>query len=152
MHLPVNHPLRRFYRVFAGLIGLYVLVFGVVGFIQTRGMDFFANDGEWVLGLTTNPAFSLLSVATGLLLLVALLVGRNLDHILNIVAGAVFLFAGIAMLLLLRTDLNFLAFTVTNCVVSFLFGLLVLTAGLYGKVGPSDVAVAEDEFRHGATR
>jgi hypothetical protein len=152
MHLPVNHPLRRFYRVLAGLIGLYVLLFGVIGFVRTRGTEFFANQGEWVLGLSTNPAFSLLSVATGLLLLAALLVGRNLDHVLNIVAGAVFLFAGIAMLLLLRTDLNFLAFTVTNCVVSFVFGLVVLTAGLYGKVGPADVAVAEDEFRHGAIR
>ncbi|HEX6076623.1 MAG TPA: DUF4383 domain-containing protein [Micromonosporaceae bacterium] len=152
MHLPVNHPLRRFYRVLAGLIGLYVLLFGVIGFVRTRGTEFFANQGEWVLGLSTNPAFSLLSVATGLLLLAALLVGRNLDHVLNIMAGAVFLFAGIAMLLLLRTDLNFLAFTVTNCVVSFVFGLVVLTAGLYGKVGPADVAVAEDEFRHGAVR
>jgi hypothetical protein len=152
MHLPVNHPLRRFYRSLAGLIGLYVLIFGVVGFLRTQDLEFFANQGEWVLGLSANPAFSLLSVVTGLLLLVALLAGRNLDHFLNIVVGVVFLAAGIAMLLLLRTDLNFLAFTVTNCIVSFGFGLVVLTAGLYGKVGPADVATAEDEFRHGATR
>jgi hypothetical protein len=152
MHLPVNHPLRRFYRVLAGLIGLYVLVFGIFGFLRTRDLDFFANQGEGVLGLSTNPAFSLLSVATGLILLAALLVGRNLDHFLNIVAGTVFLTAGLAMLLLLRTDLNLLAFTMTNCVVSFVFGLVVLAAGLYGKVGPTDAATAEDEFRHGATR
>lgn len=150
MHLPVNHPMRQFYRVLAGLVGLYVLVFGVLGFLRTQGMDFFAIKGEWVLGLTANPAFAILSVITGLLLVVGLVIGRNLDHLLNLVAGSIFLFAGLAMMTLLRTDLNILGFTMTNCVVSFIFGTAVLAAGLYGKVGPREVALAEDEFRHGA--
>ncbi|MGH3714097.1 MAG: DUF4383 domain-containing protein [Micromonosporaceae bacterium] len=152
MHLPVNHPLRPLYRTMAGLIGLYVLVFGVVGFLRTQGMEFFANKGQWVLGLTTNPAFAILSVITGLLLLAGVLLGRNVDHFLNIVAGGIFLTAGMAMMALLRTDLNFLGFTMTNCVVSFIFGTAVLAAGLYGKVGSPELAAAEDEFRHGAHR
>lgn len=152
MHLPVNHPLRQLYRVLAGLVGLYVLLFGVLGFVRTQGMDFFATKGEWVLGLTTNPAFSILSVITGIILVVALVIGRNIDHFLNLVAGSIFMAAGLAMLALLRTDLNFLGFTMTNVIVSFIFGTVVLAAGLYGKVAPRDVQVAEEEFRHGATR
>ena len=46
--------------------GLYMLVFGVVGFVQTSADDFFTQDkAEWVLGLRTNPAFSLLSLVAG---------------------------------------------------------------------------------------
>ena len=30
-HFPVNHPARPLYRVLAGLVGVYILVFGVVG-------------------------------------------------------------------------------------------------------------------------
>lgn len=152
MHLPVNHPLRPLYRVLAGLIGVYVLVFGVLGFFRTSGMEFFANKGEWVLGLTANPAFAVLSVITGLLLLAGVVIGRNLDHFMNIIGGSVFLLAGMAMMALLRTDLNFLGFTMTNCVVSFVFGTALLAAGLYGKVGSRETAAAEEEFRHGATR
>lgn len=152
MHLPVNHPMRPLYRALAGLIGLYVLVFGVLGFLRTQGMEFFANKGEWVLGLTTNPAFAVLSVLTGLLLLAGVVIGRNIDHIIDIVGGSIFLVAGMAMMTLLRTDLNFLGFTMTNCVVSFIFGTVLLAAGLYGKVGSREAAAAEDEFRHGAVR
>jgi hypothetical protein len=152
MHLPINHPLRPLYRALAGLIGVYVLVFGVVGFFRTQGMDVFANKGEWVLGLTTNPAFSVLSVVNGLILVAAVLIGRNLYHLLSLVAGSVFMAAGLAMLVLLRTDLNFLGFTMTNCIVSFVFGTVVLAAGLYGRVGSVAEVAAEDEFRHGATR
>ena len=30
-HFPVNHPLRPLYRTLAGLVGAYLLVFGIVG-------------------------------------------------------------------------------------------------------------------------
>jgi predicted PurR-regulated permease PerM len=32
-HTPVNHPLRPFYRVLSGLVGLYVVLFGILGLI-----------------------------------------------------------------------------------------------------------------------
>ncbi|MGH3662702.1 MAG: DUF4383 domain-containing protein [Micromonosporaceae bacterium] len=152
MHLPVNHPLRRFYRILAGGVGVYVLVFGIAGFLRTQGMDTFAVKGERVFGLTANPAFALLSVVAGVLLLAGLMIGRNIDHFLNLIAGSIFLVSGMAMLALLRTDLNVLAFTMTNCVVSFVFGTVVLSAGLYGKSGARDAEAAEEQHRHGVTR
>src|SRR5258706_3048929 len=34
-HYPVNHPLRPLYRVLSALAAIYILVFGVVGLVQT---------------------------------------------------------------------------------------------------------------------
>lgn len=148
-HLPVNHPAQPFYRVLAGLVGLYVLVFGIAGYAQTRGVDFFDRGEHWVLGLQTNPAFSVLSVVAGVVLLGGALFGRNADHFINFAGGVVFLVAGLVMLTLLRTDANLLNFAVANCVVSFVIGLILLTAGLYGKTGSRALADAEDRLRHG---
>ncbi|NJC81107.1 DUF4383 domain-containing protein [Planosporangium mesophilum] len=148
-HIPINHPLRPVYRALSGLIGLYVLIFGIIGFIQTSGLDFFARHGEWVLGLRTNPAFSILSIITGLAVLAGAVVGRNLFVLINLAAGGVFLIAGMAMMTLLRTDANILAFSMVNCIMSFIFGMVFLAAGLYGKVGTPEDAEAETAFRTG---
>jgi hypothetical protein len=137
-HLPVNHPLRPLYRAAAGLVGLYVLLFGIIGFTRTRGTALFAQDGlPWVLGLRTNLAFALLSILAGAVLVVCTVVGRNLDFLANVVGGIVFMTVGMLMLSLLRTDANVLGFTVTNCVVSLVFGMVVFAAGLYGRSGKS---------------
>jgi len=135
-HIPVNHPLRPLYRVLAALVGVYTLVFGIVGYAQTQGRPLFAQtDLPWVLGLRTNLAFALLSVVSGAVLLLAAVIGRNLDYFVNIVGGLVFMVVGMLMLGLLQTNANFLGFTVTNCVVSFILGTIVFTAGLYGRTG-----------------
>jgi O-antigen/teichoic acid export membrane protein len=149
-HIPINHHLQPFYRVLAGLCGLYVLVFGIVGLVQTRGLDTFAQDGlPSVLGLQANRAFAILSIVAGVIVLGGALVGGNLDQRINLGASFVFLAAGLAMMLLLQTDLNFLGFSVATCVVSFVIGLVLLTAALYGKVGSDADVRREEAFRHG---
>jgi hypothetical protein len=133
-HLPVDHPLRNLYRILAAVVGVAVLGFGIVGFTRTRGTALFAQDHlPWVLGLRTNLAFALLSIVSGAVLLVCALVGRNLDHVVNFLGGIVFMAVGMLMLGLLRTDANFLGFSMTNCVVSFVLGTVVFAAGLYGR-------------------
>ena len=133
-HLPVNHPLRNLYRAAAALIGAGVLVFGIVGFTRTRGTALFAHDHlPWVLGLRTNLAFALLSVLSGAVLVVCAVIGRNLDFRINLLGGLLFMVIGMLMLGLLRTDVNFLGFSMTNCVASFVIGTVVFAAGLYGR-------------------
>jgi hypothetical protein len=148
-HIPINHPLRPLYRALSGLIGLYVLVFGIVGYVRTSDLDFFTRHGEWALGLRTNPAFSVLSIIAGLAVVAGTLIGRNVFVLVNLVAGIVFLVAGIAMMTLLQTDANILAFSMVNCIMSFIFGMVFLAAGLYGKVGSTDDEAAEQLFRTG---
>jgi uncharacterized protein DUF4383 len=151
-HLPVNHPARPFLRVLAAVVGLYVLVFGIAGVVETRGLDFFDRGDTVVLGLQTNPAFSILSTVVGAVLAGGAVYGRNIDHFINLYGGIVFLVAGLAMMTVLHTDLNLLNFSMSNCVVSFVIGLVLLDAGLYGKTGPRELAEAEHRLRHGHLR
>lgn len=148
-HLPVNHPVRPLTRVLGALIGLYILIFGIAGLADTWGASFFDRGEHWVLGLRTNPAFSVLSILAGAVLVAGAAYGRNVDHFINLVGGVGFLLAGIVMMTLLRTDGNLLNFAMPNCIVSFLIGLALLYAGMYGKTGPRELADAEDLLRHG---
>jgi hypothetical protein len=149
-HIPINHHLQPFYRALAGLSGLYVLVFGIVGLVQTRGLDTFAQEGlPSVLGLQANRAFAIISIVAGVIVLGGAVVGGNLDQRLNLGGAFVFLIAGMAMMILMQTDLNFLGFSMATCVVSFILGLVLLTAGLYGKVGSDADVLREEAFRHG---
>jgi hypothetical protein len=133
-HIPVDHPLRGLYRTVATVTGLVLLVVGAIGLVKTAGhVDFFATHGERVLGLTMNPAFAVLNIAAGLVIFVAGLLGRNWDATVNLLGGILFLLAGGVMLCLLRTSLNFLAFSMTNVNVSFVIGTFLLAAGLYGR-------------------
>ncbi len=133
-HLPVNHPLRPLYRVLVALVGAGIVVFGIVGFTRTRGTALFAQEHlPWVLGLRTNLAFALLSIVSGVVLVVCALIGRNFDFRVNLLGGLLFMVVGMVMLGLLRTDVNFLGFSMTNCIVSFVIGTVVFAAGLYGR-------------------
>ncbi len=139
------------WRALAFLAGAYILVLGILGFIegQNAGLGWFAQDGlPTVLFLKTNPAFSVMSVVVGAIVVVGALLGRNLDRWINLSAGTVFLLAGMFMLLLLRTDVNFLGFGMSTCIVSFILGLIMFTAGLYGRVGSTEEAVQEEKRRH----
>lgn len=138
-HIPINHPLRPLYRTAAGIVGGFTLVFGIRGFLASRGLDFFQQDDlPWVMWLRANPAFSLLSILAGAVLLLANLVGRNVAHWVNLGAGVMFTVAGLVMLALLNTNANFLGFSMVNCIMSFVFGLITLAAGLYGRVGSQE--------------
>jgi hypothetical protein len=148
-HEPINHPLRPVYRAFAALTGLYVLLFGIIGFVQTSDGDAFARDATVVLGLRTNPSFSIISLVAGFVILAGVAVGRNVDKFINTWGGYAFLGVGMVALALLGTDANYLNFSMTTCIVSFVIGMVLLTAGLYGKVGTAREAAAEDAFRHG---
>ncbi|MFI5906556.1 DUF4383 domain-containing protein [Dactylosporangium sp. NPDC051541] len=147
-HFPVNHHLRPLYRLLSAASGLYMLVFGVAGFIATSGSDFFTrDDAEWVLGLRTNPAFSLLSIVAGAVVLGANIIGRNLAHTINTVAGIVLIVVGMASLALMQTEANVFAFSMVNVIVTFILGFIIGTASLYDRVGPRTAATAEDTHR-----
>ncbi|MFY1626554.1 DUF4383 domain-containing protein [Micromonospora sp. WMMD723] len=142
-HFPVNHPARPLYRVFAGLVGLYILVFGAFGVVQTWGEPLFARGSHWALGLRTNLAFSLVSVVFGVVLIIGASRRGNLGHIMNLTAGVVFMVTGIAMMSVLQTRANILNFSMSTVIVSLLFGLLLLATGLYDKIGTDEHAARE---------
>jgi hypothetical protein len=149
-HLPINHRLGGFYRVLAALAGLYLLLFGIIGASKTWGKEsFFAQDiNTEALGLQTNPAFSLLSIIVGAVIVLGALVLRNFDHFINYAGGVIFWVAGLFGLILIRTGANYLNFEVSTCVVSFIIGTVLVLAGMYGKRGTPEQAEEEEIFRH----
>ncbi len=150
-HFPVNHHLRPLYRVLAGLAGVYMLVFGIVGLSKTSGLPLFTQDeAQWALGLRTNAAFAILSIVAGAVVIVANVIGRNVAHFVNQAAAIVFVVAGMASLLLLQTDANFFAFSMVNVIVTFILALITGTASLYDRTGSPEQANAEEAFRHSA--
>lgn len=135
-HIPINHPLRPVYRVLGGLTGIWLLVFGVSGLFQTGGAGWFAR-GDWTaLGVPTNRAFAAVSVVAGLVVVVAALVGRNVDRFVNLWGGVGFLAGGTLLMAISHTELNILNASVITSIASYVIGLVLLAAGLYGRVGP----------------
>jgi hypothetical protein len=47
-----------------------------------------------------------------------------------------------------RTDANVLDFSIATVVVTYLLGLVLIMAGLYGKVGTEEESRAEQEAAH----
>ncbi|WP_367125607.1 DUF4383 domain-containing protein [Streptomyces phytohabitans] len=131
-HLPVDHGLSQVYRVGAGLVGLLLLVFGVLGFTDRVGL--FDRGGDTVAGLSTNGALSTVSVVVGLLLCYGMVRGGNFASTLNTVLAVGFLLSGFVNLALLERDANILAFELPNVLFSFAVGLLLLVFGMYGRV------------------
>jgi len=147
MHLPVNHRLRPLYRGLVVLIGVYLMVFGIIGAIRCAGDPFFDRGDVTVLGLKTNMAFAVLSIIVGAIVFIGAVLGRNGDHLVNMWLGGVFMFVGVFGLVIVRSDLNKLNFSVATCVVSSLIGTALLVAGLYGKTGSNEAAKHEEELR-----
>ena len=132
-HLPVDHRLSRVYRFGAGLMGLFLLAFGILGLVDKVG--WFDTNGDEVVGLNTNGTLSVLSICVGLLLLVGMVIGGNFASTLNMTLGVLFILSGFGNMALLDTDSNFLAFRIQNVLFSFVVGVLLMTFGMYGRVG-----------------
>ncbi|EFL26484.1 conserved hypothetical protein [Streptomyces himastatinicus ATCC 53653] len=131
-HLPVDHRLSTVYRIGAGLMGLVLVAFGILGL--TDNIGFFDTGGATAAGLNTNGALSVLSIAIGLLLFIGMVIGGNFASTLNMVLGLLFLLSGFVNLALLETSFNFLAFRLQNVMFSFVVGLMLMWFGMYGRV------------------
>jgi len=131
-HLPVDHRLSRVYRIGAGLMGLVLVAFGILGL--TDNIGFFDIGGATAAGLNTNGSLSVLSIAIGVLLFIGMVIGGNFASTLNLVLGLLFLLSGFVNLALLETSFNFLAFRLQNVLFSFVVGLMLMWFGMYGRV------------------
>ena len=63
-------PVRR-HLDFDSLAGLYLVVFGIVGIIQTAGESFAGDTGVRVLGQETNMLWSIISLILGAVIFIA---------------------------------------------------------------------------------
>jgi len=148
-HNPVNHPLRPLYRVVGFLAGAYLVVFGIVGLIQTSGEEFTGANDKTVLGQATSPLLSIIMLAVGVLVLLATAIGRNVDTAVDKYFGWGLLVLGTYGLAFSRTDANIFGQDIHTVVVTYIVGLALITVSLYSKVAPAAQAGAPRQVREG---
>ena len=151
-HYPVNHPLRPLYRALAAVVGVALILFGVIGFIQTSGDGLFGHPEAKIVGLGGNLAASILSVLLGLVVVAATVIGRNVDTATHRVLGWTILVIGSYELAVSRTDANFLDFSIGTVTLYYTLGVLLILSGLYTKTETEDSHVsAPRQVREGRT-
>jgi hypothetical protein len=148
-HTPVNHPLRPIYRALSFIAGAYLVVFGVIGLIQTSGESFTGVTGVRVLGQETNMLWSIVALIVGAIVVAAAAMGRNLDVAAGKYLGWALLVVGSYELATNRTDANLFGFSMSTIVVTYLVGLILILSSLYGKVAPQERAGAPRQVREG---
>ena len=139
-HNPVNHPLRPLYRALGVLAGAYLVLFGILGAIMTADEGLFGNGEDRVLGQQTNLFWSIVCVLLGAIVLVAVVIGRNADTEVDKYVGWGLLVVGSYELAVIRTDANFLNFSISTVVVTYLLGLILIMAAYYSVIGPKEQA------------
>lgn len=145
-HYPVNHRFRGTYRGLAALCGLFLVLLGIVAIVSTAGDDLFGRGPHWVLGLRVNPAQAWLSLLIGAVIVVAAAIGRNLHQRVSAGAGWALLVLGLFGLAVLQTDANVFNYSLVNVIVLLSIGIVVLAAGLYGKVEDDPEAAGRDRL------
>lgn len=135
-HNPVNHPLRPLYRALGALTGIYLVLFGVVGLIVTSGDGMFGPADHRVLGQGANVFWSIVSLILGAVVLLVTALGRNLDTETDKFLGWGLLVVGSYCLAVIRTDANFLGFSIATVVVTYLLGVVLILTSYYSKVEP----------------
>ena len=109
-----------------------LLLFGLLG--STTGVPLLATHGDRVLGLSSNGLLSALSLVVAVVLIGAAVRGPRVASTVMIVLGVLFLLSALGNMAVLRTDLNVLAFEMSNVLFSIVVGLFLLVLGCYGRV------------------
>jgi hypothetical protein len=148
-HIPVNHPMRPLYRALTGLCGLYLVLFGIVGLVVTPGHGLFGRPDGRVLGQGANLFWSIVAIIIGAIVLLAAVLGRNLDVQVGKYIGWGLLVVATYELAVSRTDANVLKFTISTVIVCYILGLVLITSSLYSKVGPPEETSAPRQAREG---
>jgi hypothetical protein len=119
------------HRVGAGVLGLVLCGFGVLGLVNR--LAWFDTQGQPIAGLTTNGLLSMVSLVVGAVLITAAVRGGRTASSVTVTVGVLFLLSGVANVLVLNGPFNILAFRMSNVVFSLLAGLVLLSLGACGR-------------------
>lgn len=134
LHLPVNHSLRPIYRFLSFLTGAVAVDIGIIGLVRTWGDPLTGTSDATALGMAINPLMSYVALGAGAIVILATLVGRNVDRIVYLLIGFGWLLLGTLMMLSMgRQTTNYFNATIVTCVVAYVMGSVLGTAGMYVK-------------------
>jgi hypothetical protein len=151
-HNPVNHPLRPLYRTLGFLAGAYLVVFGIVGLVNSGDLSFAGLNSGTVFGLGSSTLWSIISIILGAIVVLATVVGRNVDVAAERYVGWALIVLGGFGLATSRTDANAFGFTIGSVIVAFIVGIVLVLSSLYSKVVPTGRAGAPRQVREGQVR
>lgn len=136
-HLPLNHGMRGFYRTVIAIGGLTLALFGIL-WIVADGSPI-GGDGASVIGLHANGRFGSLSLVMGVVLFVAAVVGRNVDHWAGFLLAVLSMILGVFGLTFIRTTPEPFAFSAGTCIALLSFGAVIMCAASFVGTGtPAD--------------
>ncbi|MGH3915885.1 MAG: DUF4383 domain-containing protein [Pseudonocardiaceae bacterium] len=119
------------HRLGAAGLGVGLGVFGTLGLVNR--LEFLSDQGEDVLGLSSNGMLATISLVVGGILIIAALRGGRIASTVTAIVGVLFLLSGLFNLAVLTTEYNLLAFRISNVIFSFVAGMLLLFLGAYGR-------------------
>lgn len=151
MHLPVDHPLNRVYRVGGALVGVLLVALGVLAYLANRD-DLTARSAADVVGLLHgNGVLGIILGVVGLVALLGAVVGGNLASAVNLAVGALLMLIGLIGLCLIRSPINVIGIDVPMVIALFVIGIVAAACGLYGRVSggrlTSGATTSERPFR-----
>ncbi|HCH48817.1 MULTISPECIES: DUF4383 domain-containing protein [Micrococcaceae] len=117
-------------RLLATIFGAVYLLVGLLGFLVTAGVDFFATEGGKLIIFEVNPLHNVIHLAIGAALLIAGLGSVRASKLANTTVGAVYLLVGILGLFLASTALNIIALNGADNVLHLASAIVLLSVGL----------------------
>jgi hypothetical protein len=137
-HLPLNHSLRGLYRAVIFISGVLLALYGIL-WVVADGSPI-GGDGDSVLGLQGNGRFGTLSLVMGVVLIVATILGRNIDHWAGFVLALLCMAIGVLGLALIRTTPEPFGLSAGTCVALLTLGAVLMCAASYVGTGTVDEA------------
>jgi hypothetical protein len=127
------------------ILGVVFLAAGMLGFFLTSDTAFVGTTGPRLLDLfEVNPLQNLLHIASGVVLLLAALVGIRISRVLNGLVGAAYLLLGAVGILISggNNPLNIVALDGADNVLNFAFAVVLLVVALGADRTSPSVAAA----------
>lgn len=119
-------------RLLGVIFGAVYLLVGILGFFATAGVDFFATEGNLLLGIfEVNPFHNIVHLLIGAALLIGGLSSVSAAKATNTTIGAAYLLVGLLGLFITGDNpANILALNAADNVLHFASAILLLAVGL----------------------
>lgn len=123
-------------RMLGVIFGAVYILIGLLGFLVTAGVGFFATDGNLLLGIfEVNPFHNVVHLLIGAALLIGGLSSVPAAKATNVTIAAAYLLVGIVGLFITDTAFNILALNAADHVLHVASAALLFAVGLGAERG-----------------
>ncbi|MBH0116852.1 DUF4383 domain-containing protein [Salinibacterium sp. NG253] len=118
-------------RMLGAIVGAFFVLIGLLGFVVTGGVEFFATEGGLLADVfSVNGFHNVVHIIIGTVLLLAALANRAAARALNSTIGFAFLVLGFVGLMLVGSEFNVLALNAADNALHFAAAVILLLVGI----------------------